>query len=90
MQQFANTLSNARLGEINAAKGDKRKALMKTMHERGIHSFRFVSGRVKGDVATLELSGKNADGAAVAATVTMKREDKYWCFDGEKAHAPGA
>lgn len=90
MQQFVNMLSNARLAEINAAKGDKRKSLLKTMHERGIHSFRFVSGRVKGNVATLELSGKNADGAAATATVTMKREDKYWCFDGEKAHAPGA
>jgi hypothetical protein len=90
MQRFGDLLTQSRIDELNATQGGNRKTFLKNLHEAGIRSFQFVSGRIEGDRATLELSGKNAEGAASAATVTMKKEGKYWCFDREKLHAAGA
>jgi len=57
----------------------------------------FVSGRLKGDVATMQVKGRSynpEDGSEipnsqVAITITMKKENGDWCFDGQKPAAAG-
>ena len=61
----------------------------------------FVNGRVKGDVATLEIKGERSEGKTdgngeytpgppIFVTVTMKKESGQWCFDNDRVHAPAA
>ncbi len=61
----------------------------------------FVSGRMNGDVATMEIKGERSQGTTdgngkytpgppIFVTVTMKKENGQWCFDNDRVHTPAA
>ncbi|MEP6941047.1 MAG: hypothetical protein ABI846_14870 [Rudaea sp.] len=97
----ANTLTDARVKALNqsiksAKNDDKIKDILRSMRDELPNSARFVSGSVKGDVATLQVKGKLNDaegndiGDSAPISVTMKKENGYWCFDRQqKAAASG-
>ena len=111
MTRLANTLSDARLKQLNvalkSAKGDedKIKKIISDMLDEIPDSFRFGSGTIKGDTATMEIKGKvrtrgedTTPAADISISVVMKKENGDWCFDGNRkadagkskpAHAAG-
>ena len=87
----ANTLTDARLKKLNQsiknAKNDEIEKILRAMRDETPNSFHFVTGSVKGDLATIEIKGKvyDGNGNAIAdsdlVSVTMKKENGDWCFD---------
>lgn len=95
--EIGDTVSKARYQEMLAAqkKGTLKQMMDKLWSEHINYNAAFMQGRLKGDVATLELQGAissyeyDAAGNSVEkrapanATVTMKKEDGAWVFDGQ-------
>lgn len=103
MNQIAQSAGRGK-GELDKA----QLAVLKKMWANVPHGDRsvnsddivFVSGRVNGDVATMEIKGERSQGTIDAngkympgpplfVTVTMKKENGEWCFDKDQKHAIG-
>jgi YD repeat-containing protein len=96
---IGDTVSKARYQELLAAqKKDKatlKKLVDKMWGEHINNNARFMQGRIKGDVATFDVGGAISSYSYDAAgnmveksvpttvTVTMKKEDGAWVFDGQ-------
>jgi len=104
MHTLANTLSDAQLRVINelthktkpAEWEEKMKAVLRAMSSAIPAAYEFAGGRLKGDVATMDIRGKARnesgsaiDGSEVNVTVTMKKENGMWRFDGDSKRAGG-
>ena len=96
----ANTLTDARLKALNqsiksAKNDDKVKEILRSMRDELPNSSRFLSGSIKGDIATMQVKGKlnDADGNDIGDSapinVTMKKENGDWCFERQQKSAAG-
>ncbi len=103
MNQIAESAGKGK-GELDKA----QLAVLKKMWANVPHGDRsvnsndvvFVSGRMNGDVATMEIKGERSQGTIdgngnytpgppILVTVTMKKENGEWCFDKDQKHEIG-
>lgn len=80
------TMTKQRADELAAHRNDAEfKMMFGFIQSSAIRDPKYVSGHVSGDSATLEYTGKNADGGDVATTVSMKREGGAWKVEKESS-----
>lgn len=83
---MAKTMSKARAEELLAHRNDADfKTMFGFIQSQALREPKYVNGHVKGDLATLEYTGKDGDGNAVKTTVSMKREAGAWKIEKESS-----
>lgn len=83
---MAKTMSKARAEQLLAHRNDADfKMMFGFIQSQALREPKYVNGHVKGDLATLEYTGKDGDGNAVKTTVSMKREAGAWKIEKESS-----
>jgi len=81
---LAKSMTKARADELLAHRNDKDfKMMFGFIQGQALREPKYVKGNGKGDHATLEYAGKDADGNAVTSTVSMLREGGAWKMEKE-------
>lgn len=81
---MAKSMTKARADELLAHRDDKDfKMMFGFIQGQALREPKYVKGHAKGDRATLEYTGKDADGNAVTSTVSMLREGGAWKLEKE-------
>jgi hypothetical protein len=83
---LAKSMTKTRADELLAHRDDKDfKMMFGFIQGQALRDPKYVKGNAKGDRATLEYTGKDADGNAVASTVSMLREGGAWKIEKESS-----
>ena len=84
------TMTRERAAELQAHRNDADfKMMFGFIQSQALRAPKYVAGHVKGDSATLDYQGKDADGKAVVSTVSMRSEDGAWKVEKESTQAGG-
>ena len=76
---LAQTMTRERSAEIVAHRNDPDfKMMFGFIQQSALRDPKFVKGNSKGDTATLELTGKDGDGANATSIATMQKEGGTW------------
>ena len=76
---LAKSMSKKRSAELLAHRSDADfKMMFGFIQSQALLTPKYFKGESKGDSATLEYDGKDAEGNAMSSTVTMVREDGAW------------
>ncbi len=81
---LAKLMTKARGEQLLSHRSDPQfKMMFGFIQSQAMHDPKYVKGNVKGDRATLEYTGRNAEGHAVKSTVSMQHEGGVWKLDKE-------
>lgn len=87
---LAATMIKSRADQLLAGREDPDfKQMFSFIQSMALKNPKYEKGSSTGDTATLEYSGKDADGNAVTSTVTMQREDGKWKLAKESSKTRG-
>ncbi|TCO38358.1 DUF4878 domain-containing protein [Dokdonella fugitiva] len=83
---LAKSMTKARADELLAHRNDAEfKMMFGFIQGQALREPKYVKGNARGDRATLEYTGKDADGNAVTNTVSMLREGGAWKVEKESS-----
>ncbi|MBA8885470.1 DUF4878 domain-containing protein [Dokdonella fugitiva] len=83
---LAKSMTKARADELLAHRNDAEfKMMFGFIQGQALREPKYVKGNARGDRATLEYTGKDADGNAVTNTVSMLREGDAWKVEKESS-----
>lgn len=81
---LAKSMTKTRADELLAHRNDKDfKMMFGFIQSQALREPKYVKGNAKGERATLEYTGKDAEGNAVTSTVSMLREGGAWKVEKE-------
>ncbi len=81
---LAKSMSKTRSAELLGHRSDPDfKMMFGFIQSQALLSPKYFKGESKGDIATLDYDGKDADGNAMSSKVTMVREGDAWKLDKE-------
>ncbi|WP_291144136.1 hypothetical protein [Dokdonella sp.] len=84
-------MTQSRADELLAHRNDADfKEMFSFIQGMALKNPKYVNGNSKGDTATLEYSGTDADGGAVTSVVTMQREGGAWKLAKESTKHGGS
>lgn len=88
---LAKIMTQSRADELLAHRNDADfKEMFSFIQGMALKNPKYVNGNSKGDTATLEYSGTDADGGAVTSVVTMQREGGAWKLAKESTKHGGS